>query len=58
MEIYHLKDPRLFSRGRSRESEVDLRGGVTYKEEQIKNMMELARELSVTPPTVNSRLVN
>ena len=51
-------NPPPFFRGRSRESEVEERGGVTYKDEQIKNMMELAAELSVTPPTVNSRLVN
>ena len=47
----------LFCRGRGREADVDRRGGVTYKEEQIKNMMELAAELAVTPPTVQNRLV-
>ena len=45
-------------RGRAREQEVERRGGVRYKEEQINNMMELARELEVTPPHVLSHLVN
>merc|ERR1712025_432531 len=34
-------------RGRGREAAVRERGGIKYKEEQVKNMMELAEELSV-----------
>ena len=45
-------------RGRAREQEVERRGGVRYKEEQINNMMELDRELAVTPPDVRSNIVN
>ena len=45
-------------RGRGREAEVETRGGVRYKEEQINNMMELAKELAVTPPDVRSKIVN
>ena len=45
-------------RGRGREAEVETRGGVRYKEEQINNMMELARELAVTPPDVHTNIVN
>lgn len=45
-------------RGRGREEEVERRGGVRYKEEQINNMMELAKELGVTPPEVRSNIVN
>ena len=45
-------------RGRAREQEVERRGGVRYKEEQINNMMELARELAVTPPDVRTNIVN
>ena len=39
-------------RGRGREEAVRERGGVIYKAEQVKTMMELAEELSVTPPVV------
>ena len=56
--IFSLSDSLFLIRGRNRESDVDRRGGVTYKEEQIKNMLELASELNVTPPAVRSRLVN
>merc|ERR1711936_767692 len=41
-------------RGRGREAAVRERGGVKYKEEQVKNMMELAKELEVKPPLVRS----
>jgi len=33
------------------------RGGVIYKAEQVKNMMELAEELGVKPPTVQLKEV-
>jgi len=39
-------------RGRSREEAVDQRGGILYKDEQIKNMLELAEELKVKPPEI------
>ena len=39
-------------RGRGREQAVDQRGGVIYKAEQVRNMMELAEELKVDPPKV------
>ena len=39
-------------RGRSREEAVDKRGGVFYKDEQLKNMLELAEELNVKPPKI------
>ena len=39
-------------RGRGREEAVDKRGGVFYKDEQIKNMLELAEELNVKPPKI------
>ena len=45
-------------RGRGREGETQERGGVRYKEEQIKNMRELAEELNVTPPDVRSHFVD
>ena len=41
-------------RGRGREEACREMGGVKYKEEQVKNMMELAEELSVKPPTVQN----
>ena len=31
---------------------MDKRGGVIYKKEQIQNMLELAAELGVRPPTI------
>ena len=42
----------LNNRGRGREAAVDKRGGVIYKKEQIQNMLELAAELGVRPPTI------
>jgi len=44
-------------RGRAREAAVRDRGGVIYKAEQVKNMMELAEELGVKPPTVELKEV-
>jgi len=41
-------------RGRGREAAVRERGGIKYKEEQVRNMMELAEELAVCPPVVQS----
>ena len=45
----------LNNRGRGREAAVDKRGGVIYKKEQIQNMLELAAELGVQPPTILDR---
>lgn len=39
-------------RGRGREQAVDARGGIIYKAEQVRNMMELAEELKVVPPKI------
>lgn len=46
------KNVKINFRGRSREEAVDQRGGILYKDEQIKNMLELAEELKVKPPEI------
>jgi len=39
-------------RGRAREAAVRERGGVLYRQAQVTQMMELAKELDVSPPSV------